>query len=256
MKHVKIAGHEVLLYNSIEELPIVRYHKYNKMLLVDAGLGSDLNAVDGHIERAVRFIKTDQRKEAATELENLRQTIYLIVHGMNPSHLALAVLIAEIDGKACDDISDEGLQRTLKLIGDARVKDVTAEMEAVKKKIADELTLYFPEQFESATEKEYYDTMKRRTQAMLDAILQGDTQERQDVIEKLTDELVCFVKPRSFVGAGSAEIEYDKQFEDMCLVMAQQLNQDPKRMTVMEFYNAHRFIVRQQKQQKRQKTTK
>lgn len=134
MKHVKLGKHNVLLYNSIEELPITRYHKYNKMLLVDAGLGSDLNAVDGHIERAVRFIKTEQRKEAATELENLRQTIYLIVQGMNPQHLAFAVLVAEIDGKACDDISDEGLQRTLQQIGDVAMRDVTAEMEAVKKK--------------------------------------------------------------------------------------------------------------------------
>lgn len=249
MKLVTIGKHKVLLYGSIEELPIVRYHKYNKMLLVDAGLGSDLNAVDGHIERAVRFIKTDQRKEAATELENIRQTIYMILQGMNPKHMAFAVLVSEIDGKQYNDMSDEGLQRIVELLGDVPTGDVKTAFEAVKKKIDEELTVYFPDVFDSATEKEYYDTMKRRTQAMLDAIIEGDTQERRENIEKLTDELVCFTKPRSFVGTGSAEIEYDRQFEDMCLAMAQSLNVDPKKMTVMEFYNAHRYLQKQQKRQ-------
>ena len=157
MKQVKIGKHDVTLYNSIEELPMQRFHQYNKMMLIDAGLGSDLNAVDGHIERAVRFIKGDHRQEAATEMENIRQTIYLIIQGMCPKHLAFAVLVAEVDGKPCDDISDEGLQRIVELLGDAPVKDMTAESEAVKKKIDDELTTYFPDEFDSASEKEYYE---------------------------------------------------------------------------------------------------
>lgn len=253
MKHVKLGKHNVLLYSSIDELPIVRFHRYNKMLLVDAGLGSDLNAVDGHIERAVRFLKSDQRKEAATELENMRQTIYLILQGMSPKHLAFAVLVAQIDGKDCDDISDEGLKRVVDMLGDVTIQDMTAESEAVKKKIDDELTLYFPEQFDDSREKEYYDAMKRRTQAMLEAIIEGDTNERKQRIDKLTDELVCFSKPRPFVGAGSSEIEYDRQFEDMCLTMAQSFNQDPKKFTVMEFYNAYRYMQRTQERLKRQK---
>jgi hypothetical protein len=189
MKEVKLGKHKVMLYNSIDELPIVRFHKYNKCLLVDAGLGSDLSAVDGHIERAVRFINGGHKQEAATEMENIRQTIYLIIQGMNPRHLAFAALVKEIDGKACDDISDEGLQRTLELLGDVPVKEMTAENEAVKKKIDEELTLYFPDVFDSATEKEYHDLMKRRTQAMLDAVIEGETAERTAEIERLTERL-------------------------------------------------------------------
>lgn len=252
MKEVTIGRHKVVLYNSIEELPIVRFHKYNKMLLVDAGLGSDVSAVDGHIERVVRFLNSDQKKEAVTELENMRQAIYVIVQGMSPKHLAFAVLVKEIDGKACDDISDEGLQRVLEMLGDVPMKDMTAESEAVKKKIDNELTLYFPDQFDSAAEKEYYDIMKRRTQAMIDAIVNGEDDTRKENIEKLTDELVCFTKPRTFMGASSAEIEYDKAFEDMCLTMAQSLGQDPKKYNVMEFYNAYQYMKKQQKRQKRE----
>lgn len=252
MKQVKIGKHNVTLYNSIDELPIVRFHRYNKMLLIDAGLGSDLNAVDAHIERAVRFINNDSRKDAATEMENIRQTMFVIMQEMNPKHLAFACLVSEIDGEPCDDISDDGLRKTLQVLGDVPVKEMTAEGEAVKKKIDEELSLYFPDEFDDAKEKEYYDIMKRRTQVMLDCILIADTDERKAEIERLTDELVMFTKPKNFVGAESMEIAYDKHFEDMCLVMAQNLNKDPKKFNVMEFYNAYHYIKDQQKRQKRQ----
>ena len=38
MKEVELAGHKVVLYDSIDELPIARFHKYNRYLLVDAGV--------------------------------------------------------------------------------------------------------------------------------------------------------------------------------------------------------------------------
>ena len=252
MKEVKLGKHKVMLYNSIDELPIVRFHRYNKMLLVDAGLGSDLSAIDGHIERAVRFIQNDRHKEAATEMENIRQTIYTVLQGMNPKHLSFAALVKEIDGKACDDISDDGLKRTLEILGDVPIKEMTAESEAVKKKIDEELTLYFPEVFDSASEKEYYDIMLRRTKAMLDAVENGETEERKAEIERLTDELVCFTKPRSFTGKDSAEIAYDRQFDDMCIFIGHQLNCDAKKYTVAEYYGAYQYIKKQQNKQKRQ----
>jgi len=252
MKEVKLGKHKVMLYNSIDELPIVRFHRYNKCLLIDAGLGSDLSAVDGHIERAVRYINGGHKQEAATEMENIRQTIYMIIHGMSPKHLAFAALVKEIDGKACDDISDEGLKRTLEMLSDVPVKEMTAESEAVKKKIDEELTLYFPDVFDDASEKEYYDIMKRRSQTMLDAVINGETEERTKEIERLTDALVCFTKPRTFTGKDSAEIAYDRQFDEMCIVIGQQLNTDAKKYTVSEYYSAYQYIKRQQNRQKQQ----
>lgn len=250
MRDIKLGQHKVVMYNAIDELPMVRFHKYNKMLLVDAGLGSDLSAVDAHIERVVRYIKADRRQEAAQEMENLRQNIYLTMQQLTPRNLAFAVLVKELDSKPCDDISDEGLQKVVDALMDVPVKEMTAEMDAVKKKIDDELTLYFPEDFDSADEKEYFDIMKRRTQIMLETVLNGDTAERQGEIDRLTDELVLFTKPRKFTGSESVEIQHDKQYEDMCLVLSQELHQNPKNFTVMEFYNAYHYIKKQRKRQK------
>ena len=42
MVEVQLTHHKVELYNSIEELSIERFHKYNKMLLVDSGIGGSM----------------------------------------------------------------------------------------------------------------------------------------------------------------------------------------------------------------------
>ena len=252
MKDVRLNGHKVELFSSIEELPIIRFHKYNKCLLVDAGIGSDLTAFDSHIERVVRYIRADKREEAAKEMENLRQNIYIIIQGMSPQHLAFACLVARIDGKPVTDLSDEGLQKVLEQLGGTPLKDITAHTEAVKKKIDEELSLYFPAVFDDSSSKEFYDLLKERTKAMLDCIIEGDTKERQQRVDELTDKIFTFSKPKQFTGKSSLEIEYDKQFEDMCLLISQNLHADAKKMTVLEYYNAYQFIQRQTKEQKRQ----
>lgn len=86
---------------------------------------------------------------------------------------------------------------------------------------------------------------------MLDSILTGDTDERRAEIERLTDELVCFTKPRSFAGKDSTEISYDRQFDDMCIAIGQQLNCNPKKYTVSEYYGAYQYIKNQTNKQKR-----
>lgn len=252
MRDIKLKGHKVEIYTSIEELPMVRFHKYNKCLLVDAGIGSDLSAVDGHIERVVRYIRSGRMDDASKELENYRQNIYMILQEMSPQHMAFACLVAKIDGKPYDDISDEGLHKVLELLGDVPMKDMTANQDAVKKKIDEELTLYFPQIFDDASSKEYYDKLKERTMLMLESIINGETEERKEKIEKLTDELVTYIKPKCFSGSKSEEIQYDKQFDDMCLLISQNLHSDAKKYTVMQYYNAYLYIERQQKAQKRQ----
>ncbi|MBR0323659.1 MAG: hypothetical protein IIX06_04115 [Bacteroidales bacterium] len=55
---------------------------------------------------------------------------------------------------------------------------------------------YFPQMFVSPEEKEYYDMMKRRTVAMLEQIADGESEERQQTIDTMTDRLVTAVKPK------------------------------------------------------------
>jgi hypothetical protein len=134
MRTAKISGKTVEMYDSIDELPIVRFHAYNKMLLIDAGIGSDLSDWDAHVEKTIRFLRSNKPDLAEKELDNLRQNVYFIQSGVSPKHLAFCTLIKSVDKKPYNDMTTDGLRKVLELFADAPNADLTAQMEAVKKK--------------------------------------------------------------------------------------------------------------------------
>lgn len=242
MRTVQIGTMRVELYDAIEELPMRRFHKYNKMLLVDSGIGSDMADFDRHIEKIIAYCKSKNPELAAVELDNMRQNVYYIQTGLSPRHMAFAVLVKSIDGKPCEDISDEGLQKTVAMFADVPIVEIAAQNGTVKKKIDDELQLYFPKVFDDASVKEYYDELRRRTLLVLDAVINGEDERKAAELDRVTMELLLYNKPRSFGGSENMEVKYDKQFERMCLMLSQYLNIDPKCYTVLEYYNAFEYI--------------
>lgn len=258
MVTVKIGKHTVEMYDAIEELPIVRFHKYQKLLLVEAGIGSDLVALDQRIEKVRRYLMDNKPDKAEKELENLRQSVWMIQNSINPKHRAFAVLVAKIDGREYPDISDDSLQTIMETLNDVSEKDMTAQLEAVKKKIDGELRLYFPTVFADSGVKEYYDLLKKRTMAVLANIIAGERNpDATPDIERLTTELITYSQPQTFTGSDGVEIQFDRQFENLCLVLSEQLHVKPKKYTVLEFYNAFDFVKERAKEhEKAQKRAK
>lgn len=242
MKEVVLNKHKCVIYDSIDELPVVRFHRYNRMLLVDAGIGSDISDFDHHIERVVRYIKKGDNESAAKELDNLRQNVYMILKGQSVRDLSFACLVKEIDGKPTDDLSPEGLQRVVELLGGATKKELADEYQSAKKKIDDELALYFPNQFDDVTTREYYDTMKRMTARILQDVVDGITEQGQQEIDTMREKLVLFEKPRVFTGRDGLEVRHDKEFETMCLAITSETGRNAKDMTVLEYYNAYEYL--------------
>jgi hypothetical protein len=237
----QIGKHKVEICESIDELSIVRFHKYQKLLLIDAGVGADINAFDAKMDKARRYIADGKPEKAMQELDNLRQGVYMMQTELSPKCRAFAALVYKIDGKPCEDLSDCALDAVTQTLADAEYPKIAAALEAVKKKIDSELTLYFPSLFEDAKVKEYYDLMRKRTLATLQAIIDGKSNPAAEV-DSLTTALVCFSSPKIFTGTQSAEIESDKNFENLCLALSEQLHIKPKECTVLEFYNAFGFL--------------
>lgn len=134
MKDVELNGHKVRLYDSIDDLPMVRFHKYNRMLLVDAGIGSDISDLDNHIERVVRYIRKGDNESAAKELDNLRQNVYMVMTEQSVHDLSFACLVESIDGERRDDLSPEGLQQVCELLGGATRRELAGAFQSAKKK--------------------------------------------------------------------------------------------------------------------------
>lgn len=249
MKHLIIHGKDVVIYDSIDELPIRRFHRWQKLLMVAAGVGSTLADFDAHIDRVVRFLKTSNTDDAVKELENLRQNVNMMQGEVPLAGMTFAALVASIDGEACDDISEDGLQRTLDKLGDMTMKEAQEEMLASKKKIDHELTLYFPAIFDDVVSRQYYDDIKKRTLLILDGIVNGEQDKEQ--VEALTNRLALTMKPQTWTGSRSVEIIQDKAFEDLCLAIGKEFNVDAKRFTVLEYYSAQETLAKVAKEREK-----
>lgn len=252
MVTAKIGNHTVEFYDTIEELPIVRFHKYQKLLLVDAGVGSDIAAFDQRLEKARRFLMSGNPEKAQQELENLRQCVFLIQSGLSPKHRAFAALVTKIDGEEFNDVGDDALSVITEKLNDVPENELTAQLEAVKKKIDAELMLYFPALFNDSEVKEYYDILRKRTLAVLNGIIEGKPDPgKTEAVEKLTTELITYSNPKLFTGSDGVEIQFERQFENLCLVLSEKLHVEPKKYTVLEFYNAFDFVKERAKQAER-----
>jgi hypothetical protein len=242
MKEVELSGHKVSLYDSIDELPISRFHKYNRYLLIDAGIGSEIGDFDQHIERVVRYIRKRDNDSASKELENLRQNVFLVLSGQNIKHLSFACLIKSIDGKEVTDLSPDGLAKVLEAIGGASRGEVNDILSSVKKKIDEELGLYFPTLFDDVRTREFYDVMKRLTLNLLSQVAEGTDEEKREQAEALREQLVLFSKPKVFTGKDGIEVRHDKDFETMCLLITKETGRDAKGMNTLEYYNAYEYL--------------
>ena len=236
MKSLLINKKIVRVYDSIDEMPIVNFQKYNKYLLIDSGIGSDADDIDAHIVKIAKFIKANNNKKALQELQNMRQNMYMINNEISPKYLAFAALIHSIDGKEVNDLSDDGLKKLLRYLKDIKHSKVIDFLLWLKKKVTSELETYFPGDFVNPKEKEAYDKLKNRTLLVLDSII-NDT-DNTEQIELIDTMMLNMHSPKSYIGSESVEIKYDKQFESTCLLIAQKTSMDAKKMTVLQFYNA------------------
>lgn len=236
MKSLLINKKIVRVYDSIDEMPIVNFQKYNKYLLIDSGIGSDADDIDAHIVKIAKYIKSNNNRKALQELQNMRQNIYMVNSEISPKYLAFAALIHSVDGKEVNDLSDDGLKKLLQDLKEVKHSKVIDFLLWLKKKVTSELEIYFPGDFVNPKEKDAYDKLKQRTLLVLDSMI-NDT-DNSEQIETIDMIMLNMHSPKSYIGSESVEIKYDKQFESTCLLIAQKTSMDAKKMTVLQFYNA------------------
>ena len=236
MKNLTVNKKTVRVYDSIDEMPIINFQKYNKYLLIDSGIGSDVDDIDAHIARIAKFIKSNNAKKALQELQNMRQNMYMVNSEISPKYLAFAALIHSIDGEEVNDLSDDGLKNILAKLKEIKHSKIIDFLVWLKKKVTTELEIYFPGDFVSPKEKDVYDKLKQRTLFVLDSMINGTDNSEQ--IETIDIVMLNMHSPKSYIGSESVEIKYDKQFESTCLLIAQKTSMDAKKMTVLQFYNA------------------
>lgn len=244
MKTISIGSKVVKLYDSIDEMPIVNYQKYNKYLLIDAGIGSDIEAIDEHIVNLAKLINTDLKK-ANQELQNLHQSLYMVSSQISPLYMAFAALIYSIDGEVISDFSDDNLKRIIASLKEAKHSVLNNFIAWIKKKLCSEIEVFFPSEFSNIKDNAIYDKLKQRALLILQWI--ENDKDTSEEVAKIDAYLFSLHNPKSFQGASSIEVKYEKQFETLCLLISQKTGMNAKKMTVLEFYNALSNIEKQNK---------
>ena len=240
-------GHNVIFYDSVEDLPIVQFHKYSKHILVESGIGDTIQDIDRHITRVINFLH--DTKKAHQELLNLRQCIYLVATEQDLHNKATLCLVKSVDGKDWTDFSDSGIEGLYRLVNGASVREMEELASKVRDAIDENLLQYFPRIFEDATQKNYTDLLRRRAILQIQAIVKGENKDEE--INSVTEQIYRMQNPKGFMGADSEEVRFDKQFEDMCLLMAKEFGGGIKKYSTMEFYTAFERLTRQYNEAKK-----
>lgn len=237
----KLCGHNVVFYDNVEDLPIVQFHRYSKYMLVEGGIGDSIQDIDRHITRIINFL--DDKKKAYQEILNLRQCMYFVLMEQDVHNKATLCLVKSIDGEDWKDFSDNGLEKLYKLVNGANQGELNELALEVRNKIDENLLQYFPKIFENASQKNYIDLVRKRAVLQIAEIVKGE--DNGGKINGVTEEIYRMQSPKGFNGAESEEIRFDKQFEDMCLIMAKEFGGGIKKYTTMEFYTAFERLEKQ-----------
>lgn len=253
MKNVTLNGHRLSFYDAIEDLSISQFHKYSKYMLVEGGIGDSIESIDAHINKIGEFIKVDAEK-AMRELMNLRQCIYMVANEQDIANKAMLCLVKEVDGKKWEDFSDGGIDELYRMVCGEQMRAFYKLRKEVLEKIDAELKIYFPSLFVGTDERNKLELMRKRALLQLAQITEGVNNNEE--IAKLTSQIMQCEDVKSFEGTNSAEVEFDRQFEEMCLVLSKEFGGGIKNYSVMEFYSAYMKLEKDAKELQKLKKRK
>jgi hypothetical protein len=117
MKEIKHNRHKIVIEDDISRLNIQRFQHFNRWLLMDSGIGSDLNAINGRLTNIMLYIKHDDKENALKEVANMSQAITFVMENINPEMGAFICLCESIDGVRVNDLSDEGIKKYIEILG-------------------------------------------------------------------------------------------------------------------------------------------
>lgn len=137
MKTIKTqSGGVIKIYESARELTIERYTDFQKYLAIQSGMGSDMQSCIARVSRLEAYLLDDKKEDCLTEVENLKNCLNAVFSGVGYYTIAFAVLVAEINGKPCRDLTLSGYQSVISELKEMGISQgqVEDEVEDVKKK--------------------------------------------------------------------------------------------------------------------------
>lgn len=194
----KFKRHKIEVYDSVHNLPILRFQKFNKYQMEASEIGNTFQDYENRTTKIIQFAQKNMQKELLQELENRRLTVYNAYNNYSSSLRAFAVLIKSINGKEYTDFSPEGLKEVidhLDRIGLSN-QELMSKLKEVKKKVESELSVYYPKFFSKKDGDTVKSLVVKRCHLMLDEIINKDLGINKEKIFETEKEILEHVKPK------------------------------------------------------------
>lgn len=106
----------------------------------------------------------------------------------------------------------------------------------------------FPDWFSDSSQMNYYEQIKRKSLAYIDYVLRFN-KEALKIIRDVDIYLMNHMKPKRFSSEDKENVilQHDNAFENLCIALEQSGIQQPKKLTVFEFYKRLKYIEKQNK---------
>lgn len=128
MKTIKLGLlHHCKLYDSIKELPMVRYQEFNKLLLQDVGIGSDMQSVSNHFSSFYNLIVNKKTDELLQETKNLNNNIYYMIEKLNIKSFCFAAMTHSIDGQEVSTLNENDAKSVINKLSSLGLKQSDCE---------------------------------------------------------------------------------------------------------------------------------
>lgn len=240
-------GHEIEYDDSIQDLNICRFQTYNFNVLLDAAIGSDLNDFDSRVNMVAMLIDKDPDK-AKAELANFQQLVHFVMSNTTPKFNSFAALVTSIDGDKIDkdELSEADIKDILKRISEKRFsfRTIVKAWRSAKKKMDLEFDVFFPALINDPVTIDAANHILKRAVYLMRSIY-APSEEIQAKIREADDHLISKIKPKVFGGRDGLEVKTLKWFPEICTLLQQNGISQPKRMTVLEFYQTVETIEKQ-----------
>lgn len=137
MKTIQLGKNVIEIFDDIKEFPITRYKDFQKYLVEDSGIGSNMGAVNKHFEMLDRFLKAGKLSEAQQERDNLHMNLFMMIEGISITSVSFCCLIHSINGDVVKDLTEEGLKAMGEKLADHGMTSGQLDdlLEDVKKKL-------------------------------------------------------------------------------------------------------------------------
>ena len=120
---------KVLLYDDIEQMPIIRFNKMNKYWMLNDAIGSSIGDFDKNHYGKLQLLVEDKEK-MLKQLENFRILVYNVMNEVNVDHLSFACMVYSINGETQSDLGEDSLRGVL-----TRLSGLGLTQEVLKKKV-------------------------------------------------------------------------------------------------------------------------